>query len=556
MPTQTLSVAELLPAEWNPKRDILVIAGEHAVSLAAPFVQHGLKRVFLFDPAHNVDDTPLIPGVTLVQNREQLIRVVELLPGRPAQLFAGIRTPQCSLAREVTESIFHTVATLVRRKKANQAAQDELAPFWARNGLRNLPAVSQLPLVSRLKDKLKGVPMVIVGAGPSLEKNVHLLADLKDKALVLGVNRSLSSLQAAGVPFDLSMALEAQDIAYHFDDIDLSNSLALILACTVNPNLFQLAAPRRFTFANNINAIGWMFGQVEGVDELPTAGSVSCSALSLALLWGCDPIILVGQDLSFPDGAYYASIGCDGQTQAVWDEASQSYTLDGFGEGLANTERVRNSGKAPRMTGTTVPGYYGGSVPTTTDFAYFRQWFENTANDNQARARFYNCTEGGAYIGGMEHVPLQTLVDRLATIPFGTRALFDDACEAARTSGDRALMEKQTHKLKQSLDQTIVHADRCIGLIEQSLAAGKPVAALAGAEAELRTTLGQVSVLALMDQQRIREYGRAGKHATTLAESLNASGNLYKLILEQGQRIRLVVEEVLKDFEKLSDWAR
>ena len=52
---------------------------------------------------------------------------------------------------------------------------------------------------------------------------------------------------------------------------------------------------------------------------MPGGGSVATSAFSLSLKWGCDPIVFVGLDLSFPDGKYYVSTSSDGEARARID---------------------------------------------------------------------------------------------------------------------------------------------------------------------------------------------------------------------------------------------
>ncbi|MGB0641402.1 MAG: 6-hydroxymethylpterin diphosphokinase MptE-like protein, partial [Myxococcota bacterium] len=307
---------QLLPHNWDRKHDVLLIVGEGAGALAAPFVQAGLERVIaMYPPPLKAESCP--KNSCMVQTRQDLTRTINLLGGQRPRQFATIRTPGCSLDKPTTDGIAALLTSLIQRGETNQVAQDVLAPLWAENSIRNMPRIAQHPMVTDVQDSFRGMPLVIVGAGPSLQKNIHLVAELQERAIILGVNRTLTSLQNAGVWPDLAMALEAQDVGCHFNGIQAEQISALILAVTASPNLYDLPFPNLLSYSGNLEADSWMFSEADGVHEIPSGGSVSCSALSLGLLWGCDPIILLGQDLSFPGGEYYHAHGADGNTRAV-----------------------------------------------------------------------------------------------------------------------------------------------------------------------------------------------------------------------------------------------
>lgn len=63
----------------------------------------------------------------------------------------------------------------------------------------NMLAMEGCYLGSSLFDKFKEVPAIICGAGPSLEKNLTLLKEIKDQAIIFAGGSALNALQAKGI---------------------------------------------------------------------------------------------------------------------------------------------------------------------------------------------------------------------------------------------------------------------------------------------------------------------------------------------------------------------
>ena len=535
-PSPQINPAALLPPDWDLAHDVLLIVGEGASAIAAPFVQYGLERVItMFPRPLQPEDAP--EGASMACSRGDLSRIVNLYGEQHPRRYATIRTPRCSLDIATTNEIQSMLAQLVQRKNANQQSQDHLAPLWATNGLKNLPHVAKSPMVDDMRDAFRGVPIIIVGAGPSLAKNIDQLKAAQGKAIILCVNRALRSLQNAGVWPDFAINLEPQDVASQFVGIDLSRIPGLVLSVTSHPELFELEAPRILSFASNLDAEGWMFDSTDEVTEIVTGGSVSCSALSLGLMWGCDPIMLVGQDLSFPGGSYYHADGVDGATEAIFDEETKTWTLEGLSDDLSKLLKGRSEEFGLRFEGTEVPGYFGGTVPTSTDFAVFREWFEYTALDHKDQVSLLNCTEGGAFIKGMDHIPLSVALRDLPERPVNPADLLHTDRLDHLLAPRQARMMHRLETIQNGLRTAITQAEDCIVLIDRFTGGRDDMVRLQQAESVLQETLRTVKVLSLMDQAGIRQATAQGQAATSLAESLAASRTLYQFIVDDGRRL-------------------
>jgi hypothetical protein len=542
-PKVRVDPATALPADWDRQSDVVFIAGEGGTALAAPFVAHGTKRVVVYLPEGCAPTQPE-SGATIVRSRAELTRYLNLIGAPPIGRYATIRSPWCRQSVGKTDALFKAFVQLVKRGRGNQKVSDEFGPLWAANGVRNLPSLGQCPMASDLVGILQGTPVIIVGAGPSLDKNIHLLKAAKDKAVIISVSRALRTLQAAGVTPDIAVVLEPQQVAYQFDGIDVGALAAVAVDVTVNPNLFDVPARRFIGFVSNAEAMRWMVSTVSGVTELATGGSVSCSAMSLALRMGAGPVILVGQDLSFSGGDYYASNGVDAGTRAVLNEDGRTFQISGFSDEMAQAERFQAAGAAPTQGAATAPGYFGGTVPTSLDFAHYRLWFENTALDHIGRVEMFNCTEGGAFIGGMSHRPLAEVLAGLPgrTVDVGARI---DGC--AKPDREPALREL-AHAMHRDLPSVIRLAQRCVNLLRRAERTGRLPKDLAPTEAALRQALASVQVVSLLGQSEIRAVLAQAAQAKTPKAALGFSRRLYSLIAQEAPKLLAPVQDAVDRF--------
>jgi len=537
-----IEVGAILPSDWNHQTDVLLIVGEGASALARPFVDYGLKRVIIMFP-RPLSPEPAPPGCTIVCSRGELHRTLQMIGHDAANRFALLRTPNCSLSKAETEAIHEITATLLKRKRANNHTHQELAPLWAANGLRNLSHLGKHPMVTDLKGQFNDVPLIIVGAGPSLSKNIDHLRAAQGKAIIICVARALNSLQNAGIWPDFAISLDAYDVKSHFRSIALDRIPGVILSATSHPNLFDLNDTTLMSFSANTEAEGWMFEPADGVTEMPSGGSVSCAAMSVALHWGCNPIMVIGQDLSFGGGQFYHGSGTDGDTQAHYDKATNTWTLDGYSTDLAHTLKDQITEGGLKFSGTEVPGYFGGTVPTNSAFASFRTWFELTALDEAGRTTMLNCTEGGAHIGGMKHIPLSVAIQDLPQRSIDVRTTLAKSCRADDKESRSSRMTEKSQAVHSNLSNTIQYARQAVELIGKAKRKPSALAKLQAVEAKLSAAMKNTFVISLLTQEDIRTAIAQGQRATGLADSLNASAQLYQAVIDHAERLQRSVAE-------------
>jgi hypothetical protein len=238
-----------------------------------------------------------------------------------ADLFVRLM-PQTPMVTLGTQSVEHA-ASLQRHADFHGQMQAWLAEFASfcrtnmntlvMNGRRTLENIARnlgwyvaAPSPSRLKDRYKNSPAVIVSAGPSLRKNRHLLKDVVGKAVVIAVQTTLQPLVEMGIEPNFATALDYHDICTRFFEKLPKGLKTELVAEPKATNLIFSLNPGPLTILGNDMAEGLLREMRVNKSKLPSGSTVAHLAYYLAEHLGCNPIIFVGQDLGFSDGLYYA----------------------------------------------------------------------------------------------------------------------------------------------------------------------------------------------------------------------------------------------------------
>lgn len=151
------------------------------------------------------------------------------------------------------------------------------------NLYKNIAHIAANPGINGLKNQFQ-IPAIIVSAGPSLDKNVHLLNGLKDKALIIACGSTMSALNHHGVVPHILLATDAAH------DKDLNVPKETLLLCPYEGPAPVIARHDYKAFFRTFDC------HIKGLP--PTAVlkqnlSVSTAGVSLALFMGCTKIIWV-----------------------------------------------------------------------------------------------------------------------------------------------------------------------------------------------------------------------------------------------------------------------
>ncbi|HUB24833.1 MAG TPA: 6-hydroxymethylpterin diphosphokinase MptE-like protein [Tepidisphaeraceae bacterium] len=268
----------------------------------------------------------------------------------------------------------------------------------------NIAWYAASPSASRLKDRFKSCPAVIISAGPSLRKNKHQLLGLSDRAVLIAVQTTFQPLLEMGVEPHFVTSLDYHEICSRFfEKLPPTVKTELIAEPKATQAIFRLN-PGPVTVLGNDFAEGLLREMALNKVALPAGATVAHLSYYVAELMGCDPIIFVGQDLAFSDGLCYAP---GTSYEDVWrPELSRHCTLE-----MKQWEQIVRERPILRR----VPDIEGRPIYTEERLFMYLQQFER--DFATSRATIIDATEGGALKRGATPMPLADAIERYCRKP-------------------------------------------------------------------------------------------------------------------------------------------
>ncbi len=300
--------------------------------------------------------------------------------------------------------------------------------------------IESIPL-HLLQDKFKNIPAVIVSAGPSLSKNIEILKQYQDNVLIFCVGTAYKTLAAAGIKPDFLHAIERHDSSSQISGFDLSD-INYVHEGYTNKTFMDLKKKKAFITLSQENVANvWLADLMEMDAQMyETRGTVSYNALFSAHLLGCNPLILIGQDLAFADGKLYADNSAytnlkydideeTGQPKIYVDDI-EKYRQESFTSKSKWKEetqykfiemRLNDLNNAVMFT----KGQNGERLVTEQGYALFIEYFKDFAKKYGESKILINSSKGGAQIDGFSNVELKEVLSLLTDKKPNTDEIID-----------------------------------------------------------------------------------------------------------------------------------
>lgn len=316
---------------------------------------------------------------------------------------------------------------------------------WVENYFANIRSFFRYPAVDILDGKFKGVPMVIAGAGPSLNRNAHVLKEFRDRIIVVAAITAFKPLLKHGIVPDMVVAAEKRDLPEFFTHGPDDLKTRFLLADVSNNRMLERETGGKFVYFSPYSRLSVEQAGYWGCDYFPASGgSVTTVALDIGAMFGCDPVIFIGQDLSYSDGKTHADESFYHMTEVRIDE-ERKVVEEGGGDHHARDVKELFWLK----------GLDGKPVPSRYDWVIFHQWFERKMDLMKKEGKgplVINATEGGAYIEGMVHTTLREALGRHVAVPVDVAGIMDEAVShrpPVDTAGLKASFEKALESIKE-----------------------------------------------------------------------------------------------------------
>lgn len=237
--------------------------------------------------------------------------------------------------------------------------------------------------IDELKPEFEGKDVIIVAAGPSLDKNVELLRNKKPGIIILAVETVFRKLLKLGIDVDYMIVTDANSRIYsHLAGLEEEQIPMLYLATAYKEYSMNYCGKKYLICQNGYDRAQELAMQ-KGWHLYETGGSVSTTALDVCIYLGCKSIAFIGLDLAYTDNLAHAT---DTSRRAV-----------------SETEEMKQ-----------VPAIGGGTVPVSRLFTIYNRWIASRVKKADVTMPVIDATEGGAIVPGLTVMALKEYMEKIA----------------------------------------------------------------------------------------------------------------------------------------------
>lgn len=276
------------------------------------------------------------------------------------------------------------------------------------NQFKNIPHMFTYPSVNELFGQYTGVPCVCIAAGPSLNDYLDDLKVIRDKAIFICADTAFKVLIENGIKPDIVTAVDPLPYKFKYfeDNPHLTDGVLLVAGTAVYPGIINSwQGPVRLVLAGN-KEFSFYFEDVAypGVEHLPNFYTVALSSLIIGDRLGCEPIVLVGQDLCYRERDHAAGASLVSRVDVI-EKNGEKYiqsTFQGAPYVYAGVLAVK-PGFSWDEKAYFAQDYVGNLVVTSNTFLGYIHKFENYFTRLPA-GKVMNLTRTGACLKGATRI--------------------------------------------------------------------------------------------------------------------------------------------------------
>ncbi len=318
---------------------------------------------------------------------------------------------------------------IIQKTKIDINTQEAFSKKFFINEFANLEFTLNSNGINKFKNFSDGQPGVIISAGPSLDKNIALLKNAKSKALLISVPTALNLLIKNRITPDFVVAIDPNEISINsFDFETIPSSVTLLYNPTIPKIILERFPGKKIVFDSLTFFNQWLVNKMGSKGNVGIKQSVGHIAASIGKYFGCNPIILVGQDLAF-DGT---RLHC-----------SESQYIEAYKMGCTQTRNtdyfIQQRFKDNLTNMKPALDIFGNLSTTTLALDSFKNIF---TKDIVKNSNLFNATEGGIPIPQIPNVSLKEILFNHSEIKVEFE-VFD--------SEDITLMDEKIKKVEMAL---------------------------------------------------------------------------------------------------------
>ena len=351
------------------------------------------KRLVVFEPCSNI-----LFEVLKKRSVKELLSFKDLylhllnVPNDMARflLIEALESKTVKILRHVSymtlfNEVFENVIRSFRNEKITmQTSINTIRANSLNWNIQQLKSIQHLyPSITMMRDKFINVPGIVASAGPSLEKHLPLLREIGDRAVVVAPGSTNRILNNKNINAHIAISIDSSEIQKQFF-INYKLKNILIASYRLHPEtlkmfpneIFNVALSTEYLASYYTDWIGW---QQFTIDD---HSSVAVAAVEVLHMMGCNPIILIGQDLAYTEDRKYA------------DKKPGSLTEKQINRRIPDVD------------------IYGNAVFTDHGYKSMQHDMETLNIRFRDTMKTYNATEGGLNIHGIDNVKFTDVYDK------------------------------------------------------------------------------------------------------------------------------------------------
>ena len=265
--------------------------------------------------------------------------------------------------------------------------------LWLQNIRANHDLILRNKDIKPLRDVFKNVPGIVIGAGPSLDKQLGLLSEHAREYPLFCTDRAFKKIHSAGIVPHFTVIADWQDVVADFFTGLPTKETILLSSIKASPKVLQLPWKRVLFFLVMDSDKNFEQAEVNMTENrvMGIPGSIICGNTSYLLArWaGCNPITFIGCDMCMAEP----------------NPGEMNYEATDI-----NGNRIFS-----------LPGYLAG-------FEWLIRYLALDKEVVSGRIKVYNSTEGGIMYA--EHVPAKPFAEFLSGHPGAKRSLHTNIAHA------------------------------------------------------------------------------------------------------------------------------
>ncbi|MCR5701967.1 MAG: DUF115 domain-containing protein [Lachnospiraceae bacterium] len=236
--------------------------------------------------------------------------------------------------------------------------------------------------IDSIKDDIHGKNVIIVAAGPSLDKNIDLLKPKHEDVVILALSAVCRKLVDKSIDMDYIVVSDAKPVMNkQFEGIE-SLDVPMLALSTTSKKVTKMYSGNKYLMCQSGFPLAEKYARDNDLELFETGGSVVTFAIDLSVRFGAKKIVFVGLDLAYTDNKNHAT--------------------------GAGVEKVAVMGEE-----ILVEDVNGNMVATNRPFDMFRKWIEKRIRQDDVTMPIIDASEGGAKIKGAELHTLEEVMDSL-----------------------------------------------------------------------------------------------------------------------------------------------